>query len=132
MRASGIDPVRMAIALEVFEELDELPVDHPQSVAVRRATARLYKTVKQRNRKERRAAVVAADEAVTAATATGAPGRIDDETQGLALTATTTAPTVGSLGQGARVLHLQGAVPRRRRVLPPAVSVMRGDESQPP
>ena len=30
-RASGIDPVRMAIALEVFEELDELPVDHPQA-----------------------------------------------------------------------------------------------------
>ena len=97
--ASGIDPVRMAIALGVFEELDELPVDHPQAVAVRRATARLYKTVKQRNRKERRAAVVAADEAVTAATATGAPGRIDDETQGLALTATTTAPTVGVLGK---------------------------------
>jgi NAD(P)-dependent dehydrogenase (short-subunit alcohol dehydrogenase family) len=99
VQASGIDPVRMAIALEVFEELDELPVDHPQAVAVRRATARLYKTVKQRNRKERRAAVVAADEAVTAATATGAPGRIDDETQGLALTATTTAPTVGTLGK---------------------------------
>src|ERR1039457_130034 len=92
LRASGIDPVRMAIALGIFEELDELPVDHPQAVAVRRATARLYKTVKQRNREERRAAVVAADEAVTAATATGAPGRIDDETQGLAVTATTTAP----------------------------------------
>ena len=99
VRASGVDPVRMAIALEVFEELDELPVDHPQAIEVRRATARLYKTVKQRNRKQKRAAVVAADEAVTAATATGAPGRIDDETQGLALTATTTAPTVGVLGK---------------------------------
>jgi NAD(P)-dependent dehydrogenase (short-subunit alcohol dehydrogenase family) len=99
VRAESIDPVRMAIALEVFEELDELPVDHPQAIEVRRATARLYKTVKQRNRKERRAAVVAADDAVTAATATGAPGRIDDETQGLALTATTTAPTVGVLGK---------------------------------
>ena len=98
-RASGIDPVRMAIALEVFEELDELPVDHPQAIEVRRATARLYKTVKQRNRKEKRSAVVAADEAVTAGTATGAPGRIDDETQGLALTASTTAPTVGVLGK---------------------------------
>ncbi|HEY5230150.1 MAG TPA: SDR family NAD(P)-dependent oxidoreductase, partial [Galbitalea sp.] len=98
-RASGIDPVRMAIALEVFEELDELPIDHPQAIEVRRATARLYKTVKQRNRKEKRAATVAADEAVTAATATGAPGRIDDETQGLALTTTTTAPSVGTLGK---------------------------------
>jgi NAD(P)-dependent dehydrogenase (short-subunit alcohol dehydrogenase family) len=36
---------------------------------------------------------------VTAATATGAPGRIDDETQGLALTATTTQPSVGILGR---------------------------------
>ena len=99
VHASGIDPVRMAIALEVFEELDELPVDHPQAIELRRATARLYKTVKQRNRKEKRAAVFAADEAVTAATATGAPGRIDDETQGLALTTSTTAPTVGFLGK---------------------------------
>jgi NAD(P)-dependent dehydrogenase (short-subunit alcohol dehydrogenase family) len=97
--AAGVDPVRLAIALEVFEELDELPVDHPQAIAVRRATARLYKTVKMRNRKEKRESVVAADEAVTAATATGAPGRIDDETQGLALSTTTTAPIVGVLGK---------------------------------
>ncbi|HTC68462.1 MAG TPA: hypothetical protein VK662_02740, partial [Acidothermaceae bacterium] len=97
--ASGVDPVRLAIALEVFEELDQLPVDHPQAVAVRRATARLYKTVKMRNRKEKRESVVAADEAVTAATATGAPGRIDDETRGLALAATASVPIVGVLGK---------------------------------
>jgi len=99
VQAAGIDPVRLAVALGVFEELDALPVDHPQAIAVRRATARLYKTVKVRNRKDRRAAVVANDDAVTAATATGAPGRIDDETQGVALTATSTAPTVGTLGR---------------------------------
>jgi NAD(P)-dependent dehydrogenase (short-subunit alcohol dehydrogenase family) len=99
VEASGIDPVRLAVALGVLEELDALPVDHPQAIAVRRATARLYKTVKVRNRKDRRAAVVANDDAVTAATATGAPGRIDDETQGLALTATSIAPTVGTLGR---------------------------------
>jgi NAD(P)-dependent dehydrogenase (short-subunit alcohol dehydrogenase family) len=99
LEPTGIDPVRLAVALDVFEELDALPVDHPDAIAVRRATARLYKTVKVRNRKEKRAAVVANDEAVTAATATGAPGRIDDETQGLALTATTTEPTVGTLGR---------------------------------
>jgi len=69
-RAAGIDPVRLAVALGVFDELDRLPVDHPDAVAVRRATARLYKTVKLRNRKARRDEVVAADEAVTAATAT--------------------------------------------------------------
>jgi NAD(P)-dependent dehydrogenase (short-subunit alcohol dehydrogenase family) len=99
VQAAGIDPVRLAIALGVFEELDNLPVDHPHAIAVRRATARLYKTVKMRNRKEKRSSVVAADEAVTAATATGAPGRIDDETQGLALTTSTTAPIVGVLGK---------------------------------
>ena len=98
-QTAGIDPVRLAVALGVFEELDALPVDHPQAIAVRRATARLYKTVKVRNRKDRRAAVVANDDAVTAATATGASGRIDDETQGLALAATSSVPTVGTLGR---------------------------------
>ena len=98
-RTAGIDPVRLAVALGVFDELDGLPVDHPDAVAVRRATARLYKTVKLRNRKARRDEVVAADEAVTAATATGAPGRIDDETQGIALAATSSAPIVGTLGK---------------------------------
>ena len=107
-RQPGIDPVRLAVALGVFAELDELPVDHPDAVAVRRATARLYKTVKLRNRKARRDAVVANDEAVTAATATGAPGRIDDETQGIALAATTYRADRRHLGQGACVLHLQG------------------------
>jgi hypothetical protein len=39
---AGIDPVRLAVALDVFDELDALPVDHPDAIAVRRATARLY------------------------------------------------------------------------------------------
>ncbi|WP_290861425.1 SDR family NAD(P)-dependent oxidoreductase [Hamadaea sp.] len=78
-----IDPDRLKLALEVLAELDDLPVDHPDVEAARRATARLYKTVKQRKRQERRAAVTANDKAVTEATATGAPGRIDDETAGV-------------------------------------------------
>ncbi|MEV0272005.1 SDR family NAD(P)-dependent oxidoreductase [Hamadaea sp. NPDC050747] len=78
-----IDPDRLKLALEVLAELDDLPVDHPDVEAARRATARLYKTVKQRKRQERRAAVTANDRAVTEATATGAPGRIDDETAGV-------------------------------------------------
>ena len=45
---SGIDPVRMAVLLEVLAEIDELPPDHPDAVAARRATARLFKSVKQR------------------------------------------------------------------------------------
>ena len=52
--AAGIDPDRLATALEVLAELDDLPVDHPDAVAVRLATGRLFKQVKQRRRRERR------------------------------------------------------------------------------
>jgi NAD(P)-dependent dehydrogenase (short-subunit alcohol dehydrogenase family) len=83
--APGIDPDDLAVCLRVLTELDDLPLDHPDAITVRLATAQIYKQVKQRRRRERRDAVLAADEAVTAATATGAPGRIDDETQGLPL-----------------------------------------------
>ncbi|WP_228980747.1 SDR family NAD(P)-dependent oxidoreductase [Streptomyces sp. DH12] len=79
----GIDPERLAVCLSVLEELDELDVDHPDAIAVRRATAGVYRTVKQRRRQERRAAKTAHDRAVTEATATGSAERIDDETQGL-------------------------------------------------
>jgi NAD(P)-dependent dehydrogenase (short-subunit alcohol dehydrogenase family) len=79
---AGLDPDRLEAALRVLAEVGELPLDHPDALAVQRATAGLYKAVKLRRRAERRAAVLAADEAVTAATATGAPDRIDDETRG--------------------------------------------------
>ncbi|WP_344282275.1 SDR family NAD(P)-dependent oxidoreductase [Streptomyces hebeiensis] len=79
----GIDPERMAVCLSVLDELDRLEVDHPDAIAVRRATAGVYRTVKQRRRQERRAAKTAHDKAVTEATATGSAERIDDETQGL-------------------------------------------------
>ncbi|WP_093661486.1 SDR family NAD(P)-dependent oxidoreductase [Streptomyces wuyuanensis] len=79
----GIDPERLAVCLGVLEELDRLEVDHPDAVTVRRATAGIYRTVKQRRRQERRAAKTAHDKTVTEATATGSADRIDDETQGL-------------------------------------------------
>ena len=78
-----IDPTRLQAALDVIEELQELPTDHPDVERMRRATAGLYKSVKVRKRQERRAAKTAHDTAVTEATATGAPGRIDDETAGV-------------------------------------------------
>ncbi|WP_051366037.1 SDR family NAD(P)-dependent oxidoreductase [Hamadaea tsunoensis] len=78
-----MDPDRLAVCLSVLAELDDLPLEHPDIERVRRATARLYKGVKQRRRSERRAAVTAADRVVTEATATGAPTRIDDETAGV-------------------------------------------------
>lgn len=79
----GIDPERLAVCLDVLRELDELDVDHPDAVAVRRATSHIYRTVKQRRRQERRAAKTAHDKAVTEATATGSAERIDDETEGI-------------------------------------------------
>ncbi|MDT5024567.1 MAG: hypothetical protein QOE61_993 [Micromonosporaceae bacterium] len=94
---AGIDPRRLEICLQVLGELDEIPVEHPDAVRVRLATARLFKTVKERRRRERNAEIAAADRAVIAATATGAPGRIDDETQGIPLTSTAADATAGTL-----------------------------------
>ncbi|KOX02410.1 SDR family NAD(P)-dependent oxidoreductase [Streptomyces sp. NRRL B-3648] len=79
----GIDPERLAVCLSVLEELDRIDVDHPDAIAVRRATSHIYRTVKQRRRQERRAAKTAHDRAVTEATATGSAERIDDETEGI-------------------------------------------------
>src|SRR4051812_18148606 len=93
----GIDPDRLADALRLLAEVEQLPTEHPDAVAVRRATGRLFKTVKEQRRAERRAATLANDQAVTAATATGAPGRIDDETQGLKLTSSATGERAGTL-----------------------------------
>ncbi|MFK3979285.1 SDR family NAD(P)-dependent oxidoreductase [Micromonospora sp. NPDC050397] len=93
----GIDPAELETCLRVLAAVDGLPVDHPDAVRVRVATARIFKSVKERRRKERQAEVAAADRAVTAATATGAPGRIDDETRGLPLASSTEAPLAGTL-----------------------------------
>jgi NAD(P)-dependent dehydrogenase (short-subunit alcohol dehydrogenase family) len=94
---TGIEPERLAIALAVLRELDDLPVEHPDAVALREATSRLFKQVKVRRRRERRDAELAHDAAVTAVTATGAPGRIDDETRGRALATALTTPLAGTL-----------------------------------
>jgi NAD(P)-dependent dehydrogenase (short-subunit alcohol dehydrogenase family) len=89
----AIDPARLETCLEVFKELDALPVNHPDALRVRQATARLFKQMKVRRKAERRAR----DAAITASTATAAPDRIDDETNGVELTAPTTKRTAGTL-----------------------------------
>jgi NAD(P)-dependent dehydrogenase (short-subunit alcohol dehydrogenase family) len=94
-----IDPQRLADCLAVIREAEALPPEHPDAVAVRRATAGLFKTVKMQRRRERRDAILAADNAVTAATATGAPGRIDDETAGIPLRSSTVGASAGVLRQ---------------------------------
>lgn len=93
----SIDPDDLETCLRVIARAQELPDEHPDALAVRRATAGLYKAVKLRRRAERRAAVLANDAAVTAATATGAPGRIDDETRGLPLAPRAEGRSAGTL-----------------------------------
>jgi NAD(P)-dependent dehydrogenase (short-subunit alcohol dehydrogenase family) len=80
-----IDPDELAQCLRVLALAETLPPEHPDAVAVRRATGRIFKAVKKARRDERREAINAADRAVVAATATGSPQRIDDETEGLPL-----------------------------------------------
>ena len=92
-----IDPQSLATCLRVLSQVESLPAEHPDAVAVRRATAGVFKAVKQARRHARRDAVALADRAVIAATATGAPGRIDDETQGLPLISSAAGATAGTL-----------------------------------
>ena len=75
----------LEICLQVLAQMHEVDEDHPDFVEVRRATAKMFKAVKRQRRLEIRAAVSDADRAVVAATATGSPDRIDDETAGLPL-----------------------------------------------
>ncbi|MDO7882246.1 SDR family NAD(P)-dependent oxidoreductase [Salinibacterium soli] len=93
----GIDPVDLETTLRVLESMAGLDEEHPDFVAVRRATARMFKAVKKERRLALRAAVAEADRAVVAATATGAPDRIDDETRGIPISTRTTSPTAGTL-----------------------------------
>jgi NAD(P)-dependent dehydrogenase (short-subunit alcohol dehydrogenase family) len=86
----AIDPDDLALCLRVLAQAEELPPEHPDAVAVRRATGRIFKTVKKQRRNERRDAISAADRAVIAATATGSPNRIDDETEGIPISSTAT------------------------------------------
>ncbi len=94
---NAIDPEQLSTCLRVLSEVDKLPPEHPDAVAVRQATAKMFKALKKVRRTARRDAIAAADRAVIAATATGAPGRIDDETQGLPLVSTAVGASAGTL-----------------------------------
>ncbi len=98
---NGIDPNDLSICLRVIESLESIPVEHPDAVAVRLATAGLFKSVKKRRRTQRREEVKAADDAVIAVTATGSPDRIDDETQGLPLVSQARGASAGTLQRAA-------------------------------
>ena len=95
--ASGVDPADLEICLRVLGQMHEVPEDHPDHVSVRRATARMFKSVKKHRRTEKRTAIADADRSVIAATATGSPNRIDDETQGIPLISNTAGALAGTL-----------------------------------
>lgn len=90
-----IDPDAMATALAVIAAVQDLPADHGDSVTLRRAAAKIYKAAKIDRRTRAREAVLAADEAVVAATATGSSQRIDDETAGIPLVSSARGASAG-------------------------------------
>ncbi|MEO7122575.1 MAG: SDR family NAD(P)-dependent oxidoreductase [Lacisediminihabitans sp.] len=100
-----IDPADLEVTLRVLASMDGIDEEHPDFVTVRQATARMFKAVKKTRRLEKRAEIADADRAVVAATATGAPDRIDDETRGIPLAITVAAPTAGVL-QKARPCYI--------------------------
>jgi len=83
--AASISRDELAVCLSVLARAELLPTEHPDAVAIRRATGRIFKMVKKARRIERRDAILAADRAVVAVTATGSSQRIDDETEGIPL-----------------------------------------------
>ncbi|MGM1030438.1 MAG: SDR family NAD(P)-dependent oxidoreductase [Actinomycetota bacterium] len=95
--AATLDAADVATTLRVLETLHSMDRDDPHYVAVRQATANMFKEVKLASRKAKHARIQAADRAVVAATATGAPDRIDDETRGIPLETRVASPTAGTL-----------------------------------
>ncbi|SDD35218.1 SDR family NAD(P)-dependent oxidoreductase [Rhodococcus tukisamuensis] len=94
---TGIDPTDLETCIRVLNAAGELDSDHPDSVALQRASGKMFKELKRRRRIEARDAVSEADRAVVAATATGSPERIDDETAGVLITSNAPGATAGTL-----------------------------------
>jgi NAD(P)-dependent dehydrogenase (short-subunit alcohol dehydrogenase family) len=92
-----IDPDDLSVTLRVLSSVHELADDHPDFLAVRRATASMFKSIKHERRRSTRDAIARADQAVIAATATGAADRIDDETRGLPLASASDSSSAGEL-----------------------------------
>ncbi|MFD4432542.1 SDR family NAD(P)-dependent oxidoreductase [Nocardia sp. NPDC058497] len=97
MTENMIDPDELATCLRVLERAGQLEKEHPDSIAVQRAVGHMFKKLKQRRRVEAREQVASADRAVIAATATGSPQRIDDETAGIPISSATTGASAGML-----------------------------------
>ncbi|MCW4466420.1 SDR family NAD(P)-dependent oxidoreductase [Glutamicibacter sp. MNS18] len=85
----------LATALKVLGVVHRLEATDERHIAVRRATANMFKAAKRYRKSQKRAAITAADRAVIERTATGSPTRLDDETLGLDLSTPTEEHTAG-------------------------------------
>ena len=94
---AGIDPEDLAVTVRVLQQLHHLPDEHPDIRTVKHAASHMYKALKRERRTRKREAELAADRAVTEATATGSPMRIDDETQGIPLVSSVQGAFAGRL-----------------------------------
>ncbi|WP_415855026.1 SDR family NAD(P)-dependent oxidoreductase [Sinomonas sp. G460-2] len=92
-----LTPEEIQACLKVLGTIHEYDEEHPDFVAVRRATGKMFKAHRRFSRSQKRDAVAAADRAVIAQTATAAPDRIDDETKGNKLTSSATGEVAGHL-----------------------------------
>ncbi|MBO0852882.1 MAG: SDR family NAD(P)-dependent oxidoreductase [Nocardia sp.] len=93
---TSIDPGELAVCLRVLDQAALLDAGDPDAITVQRAVAHMFKKYKKRRRVEARDAVAAADRAVVAATATGSPQRIDDETAGIPISTSTEGDSAGT------------------------------------
>lgn len=97
MNRPVIDPEDLATTVRVLGQLHHLDQDDPDLVTVKRAASHMYKALKAERRTRKRQAELAHDRAITEATATGSPMRIDDETQGIPLVSTAPGAFAGEL-----------------------------------
>ena len=97
MSTPDLSPEDLQACLRVLSSIHVLDEEHPDYIAVRRATAKMFKSVKKHKKIEKRSAVAEADRAVVALTATGASDRIDDETRGAQLRTSAHGPSAGTL-----------------------------------
>jgi NAD(P)-dependent dehydrogenase (short-subunit alcohol dehydrogenase family) len=94
---SDIDPEDLETAVRVLKQAGAYDNEHPDFIALRRATSTFFKDAKRERRLKKRQAEAAADRAVVELTATGSASRIDDETAGLPLTSTAKGASAGTL-----------------------------------
>ena len=94
---SELTPEEIQACLKVLGTIHVYDEEHPDYVAVRRATGKMFKAHRRFTRTQKRDAIAAADKAVIAQTATAAPDRIDDETKGNKLKPSTTGSIAGHL-----------------------------------